>query len=94
MGVQHVEPRLELKWPKFSVMIVTSTSVLILELKIQSRPIPPLLLGKYVIGAARTAFGKILAFLVPAVVLLYHIHFAPLNGTGVLVIYPTRALAI
>lgn len=62
--------------------------------QIQARSIPPLLLGKDVLGAARTGSGKTLAFLVPAVELLYHIHFAPRNGTGVLVICPTRELAI
>ncbi|KAK1404321.1 hypothetical protein POM88_003926 [Heracleum sosnowskyi] len=30
----------------------------------------------------------------PAVELLYQIHFAPRNGTGVIIIYPTRELAI
>lgn len=62
--------------------------------QIQSRSIPPLLEGKDVLGAARTGSGKTLAFLVPAVELLYHVHFAPRNGTGIVVICPTRELAI
>lgn len=62
--------------------------------EIQARTIPPLLLGKDVLGAARTGSGKTLAFLVPAVELLYHIRFAPRNGTGVVVICPTRELAM
>ncbi|KAF5468962.1 hypothetical protein F2P56_013069 [Juglans regia] len=62
--------------------------------QIQARAIPPLLLGKDVLGAARTGSGKTLAFLIPAVELLYHIHFTPRNGTGVIVICPTRELAI
>ncbi|KAK1410199.1 hypothetical protein QVD17_36734 [Tagetes erecta] len=62
--------------------------------QIQSRSIPPLLEGKDVLGAARTGSGKTLAFLVPAVELLYHARFAPRNGTGVVVICPTRELAI
>ncbi|CAN0902471.1 DEAD-box ATP-dependent RNA helicase 51 [Linum grandiflorum] len=62
--------------------------------QIQARAIPPLLIGKDVLGAARTGSGKTLAFLVPAVELLYNIHFAPRNGTGVIVICPTRELAI
>ncbi|CAN1856578.1 ATP-dependent RNA helicase has1 [Linum perenne] len=62
--------------------------------KIQARAIPPLLIGKDVLGAARTGSGKTLAFLIPAVELLYNIHFAPRNGTGVVVICPTRELAI
>ncbi|KAK4483608.1 hypothetical protein RD792_010807 [Penstemon davidsonii] len=62
--------------------------------QIQARAIPPLLEGKDVLGAARTGSGKTLAFLVPALELLYHIHFAPRNGTGVIIICPTRELAI
>ncbi|CAN6445743.1 unnamed protein product [Victoria cruziana] len=62
--------------------------------EIQARAIPELLKGSDVVGAARTGSGKTLAFLVPAVELLYHIHFTPRNGTGVIVICPTRELAI
>ncbi|XP_043716930.1 DEAD-box ATP-dependent RNA helicase 51 [Telopea speciosissima] len=62
--------------------------------EIQARAIPPLLEGKDVLGAARTGSGKTLAFLVPAIELLYHIRFTPRNGTGVVVICPTRELAI
>ncbi|KAJ9163118.1 hypothetical protein P3X46_022822 [Hevea brasiliensis] len=62
--------------------------------KIQARAIPPLLIGKDVLGAARTGSGKTLAFLIPAVELLYNVSFTPRNGTGVVVICPTRELAI
>ncbi|XP_017973705.1 PREDICTED: DEAD-box ATP-dependent RNA helicase 51 [Theobroma cacao] len=62
--------------------------------QIQARAIPPLMIGKDVLGAARTGSGKTLAFLVPAVELLYNVHFTPRNGTGVIVICPTRELAI
>ncbi|KAI9088428.1 hypothetical protein K1719_029877 [Acacia pycnantha] len=62
--------------------------------QIQARAIPPLLIGKDVLGAARTGSGKTLAFLIPAVELLYHAQFTPRNGTGVVVICPTRELAI
>ncbi|KAG5531592.1 hypothetical protein RHGRI_026269 [Rhododendron griersonianum] len=62
--------------------------------QIQARSIPPLLEGKDVLGAARTGSGKTLAFLIPAVELLHHIRFTPRNGTGVVVICPTRELAI
>ncbi|KAL6175361.1 hypothetical protein ACLB2K_052002 [Fragaria x ananassa] len=62
--------------------------------QIQSRAIPPLLIGKDVLGAARTGSGKTLAFLVPAIELLYNAGFSPRNGTGVVVICPTRELAI
>lgn len=63
-------------------------------MQIQARSIPPLLEGKDVLGAARTGSGKTLAFLVPAIELLHHTRFAPRNGTGVVVICPTRELAI
>ncbi|KAI3440540.1 uncharacterized protein J3R85_003291 [Psidium guajava] len=62
--------------------------------QIQARAIPPLMEGKDVLGAARTGSGKTLAFLVPAVELLHNIHFTPRNGTGVVIICPTRELAI
>ncbi|KDP29515.1 hypothetical protein JCGZ_19228 [Jatropha curcas] len=62
--------------------------------QIQARAIPPLLIGKDVLGAARTGSGKTLAFLIPAVELLYNVRFTPRNGTGVVVICPTRELAI
>ncbi|KAK4389495.1 DEAD-box ATP-dependent RNA helicase 27 [Sesamum angolense] len=62
--------------------------------QIQARAIPPLLEGENVLGAARTGSGKTLAFLVPAVELLYNAPFTPRNGTGVIVICPTRELAI
>ncbi|KAJ6796896.1 DEAD-box ATP-dependent RNA helicase 27-like isoform X1 [Iris pallida] len=62
--------------------------------QIQSRAIAPLLEGKDVMGAARTGSGKTLAFLIPAVELLYNIRFTARNGTGVVIICPTRELAI
>ncbi|KAK9756921.1 hypothetical protein RND81_01G129900 [Saponaria officinalis] len=62
--------------------------------QIQARSIPPLLEGKDVLGAARTGSGKTLAFLIPAVEMLYHVHFTPRNGAGVIIICPTRELAI
>ncbi|CAA3018938.1 DEAD-box ATP-dependent RNA helicase 51-like, partial [Olea europaea subsp. europaea] len=62
--------------------------------EIQARAIPPLIGFEDVLGAARTGSGKTLAFLVPAVELLYQGNFKPRNGTGILVICPTRELAI
>ncbi|CAN8251473.1 unnamed protein product [Cochlearia groenlandica] len=62
--------------------------------QIQAKAIPPLMMGKDVLGAARTGSGKTLAFLIPAVELLYHVRFTPRNGTGVIIICPTRELAI
>ncbi|CAM0876950.1 unnamed protein product [Alopecurus aequalis] len=61
---------------------------------IQARSIPPLMEGRDVMGAAKTGSGKTLAFLVPAIELLHNLHFSPRNGTGVVVVCPTRELAI
>ncbi|ONK68346.1 uncharacterized protein A4U43_C05F10460 [Asparagus officinalis] len=62
--------------------------------QIQARAIPHLLQGKDVMGAAQTGSGKTLAFLIPAVELLHHLKFTHWNGTGVIIICPTRELAI
>ncbi|KAI6133323.1 DEAD-domain-containing protein [Pisolithus croceorrhizus] len=61
---------------------------------VQAKAIPPLLAGKDVLGAARTGSGKTLAFLVPAVELLHRMKFKPRNGTGIIIISPTRELAL
>lgn len=62
--------------------------------EIQHKSIRPLLEGRDVLGAAKTGSGKTLAFLIPAVELLYKMSFTPRNGTGVLVISPTRELSL
>ncbi|POS85672.1 DEAD-domain-containing protein [Erysiphe pulchra] len=62
--------------------------------EIQSRGIPPLLAGRDVLGAAKTGSGKTLSFLIPAVEMLYSLRFKPRNGTGVIVVSPTRELAL
>jgi hypothetical protein len=57
-------------------------------------------LGRYriskndVMGAAKTGSGKTLAFLIPAIELLCRSNFSPSKGTGVIVICPTRELAM
>ena len=61
---------------------------------IQQRGIPPLLAGRDVLGAAKTGSGKTLSFLIPAVELLSSLRFKPRNGTGVIVVSPTRELAL
>lgn len=61
---------------------------------VQARTIPALLTGRDLLGAARTGSGKTLAFLIPAVELLHRARFMPRNGTGALVIAPTRELAL
>lgn len=60
----------------------------------QARTIPALLTGRDVLGAARTGSGKTLAFLIPAAELLHRAKFMPRNGTGAIVIAPTRELAL
>ena len=62
--------------------------------EIQARAIPPALTGRDILGAAKTGSGKTLAFLIPAIELLQRLKFKPRNGTGVLVISPTRELAL
>ncbi|KAI1821042.1 P-loop containing nucleoside triphosphate hydrolase protein [Xylaria intraflava] len=61
---------------------------------IQRRAIPPLLAGRDVLGAAKTGSGKTLSFLIPAIEMLHSLRFKPRNGTGVLVVSPTRELAL
>ena len=61
---------------------------------IQSRTLPYLLKGRDILGAAKTGSGKTLAFLIPSIELLYRFEFTQRNGTGVIVITPTRELAI
>ena len=60
----------------------------------RARTIPPLLAGRDVLGAAKTGSGKTLAFLIPAIELLHSLKFKPRNGTGIIVITPTRELAL
>ncbi|KAL7547897.1 hypothetical protein ACHAWF_011162 [Thalassiosira exigua] len=62
--------------------------------QIQSMSIPALLGGKDIIGAAKTGSGKTLAFLLPLVELLHNAKFGSRNGTGAIVISPTRELAM
>ncbi|PZC75254.1 hypothetical protein B5X24_HaOG206516 [Helicoverpa armigera] len=62
--------------------------------EIQAKAIPPLLEGRDLVGAARTGSGKTLAFLIPAIDLIYKLKFKPRNGTGVIVLSPTRELAM
>ncbi|KAF9036479.1 DEAD-domain-containing protein [Hymenopellis radicata] len=61
---------------------------------VQAKSIPLLLAGKDLLGAARTGSGKTLAFLIPAVELLHRLKFKPQNGTGIIILTPTRELAL
>ncbi|XP_026272950.1 probable ATP-dependent RNA helicase pitchoune [Frankliniella occidentalis] len=62
--------------------------------EIQARSIPGLLEGRDLVGAARTGSGKTLAFLIPAVELIFKLKFMPRNGTGCIIISPTRELSM
>ena len=61
---------------------------------IQHQTIPKLLEGKDLRGTAKTGAGKTLAFLIPAVELLYKLQFKPRNGTGIIIVSPTRELSM
>jgi len=62
--------------------------------EIQAKSVPALLAGKDLLAQAKTGSGKTLAFLIPAIELLYTAQFKARNGTGVVIISPTRELAI
>uniref|UniRef100_A0A674JAJ7 ATP-dependent RNA helicase n=1 Tax=Terrapene triunguis TaxID=2587831 RepID=A0A674JAJ7_9SAUR len=62
--------------------------------EIQHKSIKPLLEGRDILAAAKTGSGKTLAFLIPAIELIYKLRFMPRNGTGVLILSPTRELAM
>ncbi|XP_078178703.1 DEAD-box ATP-dependent RNA helicase 27-like [Carex rostrata] len=62
--------------------------------EIQARTIPLMLEGRDVIGAAQTGSGKTLAFLVPAIEMMHFARCLPRNGTKIIVISPTRELAM
>ena len=62
--------------------------------QIQAMSIPPLLTGKDLIGAAKTGSGKTLAFLIPCIELLHKSNFTTKNGTGAIIISPTRELSL
>ncbi|KAJ3124721.1 ATP-dependent RNA helicase [Nowakowskiella sp. JEL0407] len=62
--------------------------------EVQARSIPAALTGRDILGAAKTGSGKTLAFLIPAIEMLHKLKFKPRNGTGVLIISPTRELAL
>uniref|UniRef100_A0AAY4ETC8 ATP-dependent RNA helicase n=1 Tax=Denticeps clupeoides TaxID=299321 RepID=A0AAY4ETC8_9TELE len=62
--------------------------------EIQHKTIRPLLEGRDVLAAAKTGSGKTLAFLIPCIELIYKLKFMPRNGTGVIILSPTRELAM
>lgn len=94
-------PGAEFKPQKFSELNLSEKTMKAIEemkfenmTEIQQRGIPPLLAGRDVLGAAKTGSGKTLSFLIPAVEMLSSLRFKPRNGTGVVVVSPTRELAL
>eukprot|EP00052_Salpingoeca_macrocollata_P015616 m.124553 g.124553 ORF g.124553 m.124553 type:complete len:629 (+) comp19748_c0_seq2:1208-3094(+) len=63
-------------------------------MEIQYKTIPLLLEMRDLMGAARTGSGKTLAFVIPAIELLSKLKFSSRNGTGVIIISPTRELSL
>eukprot|EP01080_Neovahlkampfia_damariscottae_P009337 gene9337-1424_t len=62
--------------------------------EIQAKSLPQLLAGKDLLAQAKTGSGKTLAFLIPCIELLHKANFRARNGTGIIIISPTRELAI
>jgi ATP-dependent RNA helicase DDX18/HAS1 len=94
-------PGAELAPQKFSELNLSDKTMRAIEemkfesmTEIQQRGIPPLLAGRDVLGAAKTGSGKTLSFLIPAVEMLSSLRYKPRNGTGVIVVSPTRELAL
>ena len=50
--------------------------------------------SNYLLCISFSGSGKTLAFLIPCVELMYRAKFMPRNGTGAIVISPTRELAM
>jgi ATP-dependent RNA helicase DDX18/HAS1 len=62
--------------------------------QIQAKSIPECLAGSDLVGAAKTGSGKTLAFLVPIIELLSKVQFTRKQGTGAVIISPTRELSL
>ncbi|KAK9476878.1 P-loop containing nucleoside triphosphate hydrolase protein [Lipomyces japonicus] len=84
----------DLKLSEQTLKAITEDMKFTTMTKVQSRTIPPLLAGRDVLGAAKTGSGKTLSFLIPAVEMLRALRFKPRNGTGVIIVSPTRELAL
>jgi ATP-dependent RNA helicase DDX18/HAS1 len=46
------------------------------------------------LASAKTGSGKTLSFLIPVIELMFKLRFMPRNGTGAIIISPTRELAM
>jgi ATP-dependent RNA helicase DDX18/HAS1 len=62
--------------------------------EIQAKSIPECLSGKDLVGAAKTGSGKTLSFLIPIIELLTNVEFTRKQGTGAIIISPTRELSL
>ncbi|XP_075975944.1 ATP-dependent RNA helicase DDX18-like [Anticarsia gemmatalis] len=62
--------------------------------RIQAEALPHLLRGQDLIGAAKTGSGKTLAFLIPIVDKLINLRISAKDGTGCIILSPTRELAL
>jgi len=62
--------------------------------EIQEKCIPLAMEGKDIMATAKTGSGKSLAFLIPSVELLFRTNFSQNQGTGVIILTPTRELAM
>ncbi|KAL7645971.1 UNVERIFIED_CONTAM: hypothetical protein RMT77_002868 [Armadillidium vulgare] len=60
---------------------------------IQAKSIPKLLEGHELRGTAKTGSGKTLAFLIPVVEMIVRSNYKPSNGTGAIIVSPTRELS-
>ncbi len=86
---------------KFTEMGLTENTIKALDdlkyttaTEIQSLCIPEAMTGIDILGRAKTGSGKSLAFLIPAVELLSRADFKQEMGVGVIVLTPTRELAL
>jgi ATP-dependent RNA helicase DDX10/DBP4 len=61
---------------------------------VQRSTIPHALGGRDILGTAMTGSGKTLSFLIPALERLYREQWNMMDGLGVLIIEPTRELAL
>ncbi|CAJ0595710.1 unnamed protein product [Cylicocyclus nassatus] len=62
--------------------------------EVQAKSIEPLLEGRDILASAKTGSGKTLAFLIPAIELLLKLDWKQYNGTGVIIVSPTRELSM
>ncbi|CAB3235766.1 unnamed protein product [Arctia plantaginis] len=62
--------------------------------EIQAKAIPQLLADKSLVASAKTGSGKTLAFLIPVIELIHRVEYKARNGTGAIILTPTRELAM